>query len=869
MKRFLFWLVVSCCIVGFTASDNPDFFTRVVHNFMVLRQAKMQEKVWLHTDRPSYHAGDTIRFRAFLVDAATHRPSPYSRFVYVDLVNRRDSVLKKVKLALIDSVFAGYLKVPEDIRQGEYFLRSYSYWMQNLGEDYIYEKRIHLINPSDSKVLTGVTYQEEQGEKYAVVRLSNSRKEPYRKLAVDYQLIGKGKEGKVHRRRTDESGKVRINIGELADPSDVRIRFSNGIPYEFSRTIHLPADTLDYAVSFFPEGGEFIPGTRQTVAFKAIGKDGLSVDVEGYLYDERDSIVDIVRSIHHGMGWLNSPLESGKTYYVKVKSAQGLEKKFFLPEENRSGIALSIRQNGRELSYRVIGGEQAVLPDSLYLIAHTRGQLLVCTPLEGKLHGKLSAVNFPEGILHLCLMDYRCRIYSQRLCFIRHPEKTDLRIGTDRDGYMSREAVDVELILSSDSLREGRFSLSVTDDAAVLRDSLQDNIVSELLLNSDLKGYIEDPGFYFREVNRATDRCLDLLLLTQGWTRFDVGAVAAGEFEQLDYYMERGQTISGRVKNFWGKEAKDAQLTLLSTNMQFDVLQADSTGHFLVERISFPENTGFIVQARNSKGRKGVEVIIDSEVYLAPEIQIPYERRQANGEDEFYKQFGRDFYYDHGVKVYVLDEALVRRTPPKKNYSFYDASARYMLDSARLAAMKQKDMRTALMEIPGVMVIGEEITYRGKKLYLVLNDFPEEFDRIMMMNPEQFLSISLLDERMSYFYFGQEAPDGALIFTENFDYRPERLKQRGLSVFRPLGYQKPVDFYIPRYDVDSVRLAMADSTDIRPTVYWNPNIKLKTSEPTHVRFFMDDACDHCTFVLEGVLNDGTVCRKEKKISLRR
>ena len=105
MKRFLFWLVVSCCIVGFTASDNPDFFTRVVHNFMVLRQARMQEKVWLHTDRPSYHAGDTIRFRAFLVDAATHRPSPYSRFVYVDLVNRRDSVLKKVKLALIDSVF--------------------------------------------------------------------------------------------------------------------------------------------------------------------------------------------------------------------------------------------------------------------------------------------------------------------------------------------------------------------------------------------------------------------------------------------------------------------------------------------------------------------------------------------------------------------------------------------------------------------------------------------------------------------------------------------------------------------------------------------------------------------------------------------
>ena len=111
----------------------------------------------------------------------------------------------------------------------------------------------------------------------------------------------------------------------------------------------------------------------------------------------------------------------------------GTGKKIFSARREPVRIALSIRQNGRELSYRVIGGEQAVLPDSLYLIAHTRGQLLVCTPLEGKLHGKLSAVNFPEGILHLCLMDYRCRIYSQRLCFIRHPEKTDLRIGTDRE----------------------------------------------------------------------------------------------------------------------------------------------------------------------------------------------------------------------------------------------------------------------------------------------------------------------------------------------------------------------------------------------------------------------------------------------------
>lgn len=106
--------------------------------------------------------------------------------------------------------------------------------------------------------------------------------------------------------------------------------FSNDIPYEFAGLfICLPIRSI-MLCRFFLKAGSLFRGQGKPVAFKAIGKDGLSVDVEGYLYDERDSIVDIVRSIHHGMGWLNSPLESGKTYYVKVKSAQGLEKKFFL-----------------------------------------------------------------------------------------------------------------------------------------------------------------------------------------------------------------------------------------------------------------------------------------------------------------------------------------------------------------------------------------------------------------------------------------------------------------------------------------------------------------------------------------------------------
>ncbi len=868
MRRILFGVGIICCLTGFTVSDSFDFATQLVRNFEILQQARMQEKIWLHTDRTCFQTGDTVWMRAFLVDAATHCPSLYSRFVYVDLVDRQDSVRKKVKLALIDSVFSGYMPLAEDLPQGDYFLRAYSYWMQNAGEEYIYKKKIQLINPADSKMLAGVTYREVKGERYALIRLFNSRKEPYQKVLVEYRLRYPEGEGKIFQKRTDENGELWIKLEDQRKPLAVWVRFANGLPYACSRYVHLPVDTIDYELAFFPEGGDLITGQEQVIAFKAVGEDGLSVDIDGYLYNDTDSVVDLVKSIHKGMGWLNTKLESGRRYYVRVKSAQGLEKKFYLPAENTAGICLSVHQYDSMLAYSVKTGPQALLPDSLYLLAHVRGQLIVLAPLEGKWIGKIPKADLPEGILHLCILDRKGRIYSQRLCFIRREDRPALYLQTDKKRYTIREAVEVELCLRGTSAQEGRFSLSVTNNETAVRDSLQGDIVSELLLNSDLKGYIEDPGFYFREPTRVVDRCLDLLLLTQGWTRFDVSKVVTGEFEEVKYYLERGQAISGKVKNFWGKDAQQAQLILLSTNMLFDVLHADSSGRFLIDGITFPENTGFIVQARSRKGRRSVEVNIDQEEFLAPILQIPYDRQQANGEDEFYKKYGQDYYYDHGVKVYVLDEAVVRRSVPKKQYSIYDISARHALDSAQLAGAITHDLRMVLMQIPGVIVTGETITYHGEPLYLVLNNFEETFDRIMMMEPQRFLSISLLDDQMAYFYFGDKAKNGALVFTENYDYMPERSKSLSVSSFIPLGYQKPVEFYVPPYDVDSLRIALADTIDLRPTLYWNPNIKLKSSEPTRVRFFMDDGCESCTFTLEGVLNDGTVCREEKNIRLR-
>ena len=80
----------------------------------------------------------------------------------------------------------------------------------------------------------------------------------------------------------------------------------------------------------------------------------------------------------------------------------------------------------------------------------------------------------------------------------------------------------------------------------VPRDTLSDNIVSYLLLTSDLKGHIEAPGSYSRE----TPEHIDLLMLTHGWTRYEIGKFLTATPSKATFKLEQGQEIRGKITNY-------------------------------------------------------------------------------------------------------------------------------------------------------------------------------------------------------------------------------------------------------------------------------------------------------------------------------
>ena len=114
-----------------------------------------QEKLYLHTDKSAYIAGDTIWFRAHVVDAATHIPATVSRCVYVELINQSDSVIHRVRVCLSDSIYCGYMPIPISVPQSSYHLCAYTRFMENLNQDCLFDVELPVINP----VITGNIYE--------------------------------------------------------------------------------------------------------------------------------------------------------------------------------------------------------------------------------------------------------------------------------------------------------------------------------------------------------------------------------------------------------------------------------------------------------------------------------------------------------------------------------------------------------------------------------------------------------------------------------------------------------------------------------------------------------------------------------------
>ncbi|MDR1524070.1 MAG: TonB-dependent receptor plug domain-containing protein [Tannerella sp.] len=861
------------CVSGLKAqnTDNPLLTDTVTGYFVEQISRYPQEKIYLHTDKPHYISGEKIWFRAHKVDALLHNQINTSRYVYAELIDPLDSVVCRVKMHPDSlALFHGYIPLDEGLPEGNYTLRAYTRYMENQGEDYFYRKTLPVFDPlslrfdahtafsfDDKKIKASFRFVDKQsGHSFEpeniTVRLNRNAE---KKLSFD----------------DDTTTTVTFGISEKASPGVITLNFLyDGKKY--TKYIRMPSPEDNFDVLFLPEGGYLLAGASNSVAFKAIKSDGLSEDVTCTIMDSEGEITRTVQSLHLGMGVFDLYPEPGKKYKVECTNGKNITKRFELPYAVTGHCGLKVKRIRNKVYVSVNRASDYKPSSELYLLVHIRGGVLYNEKWDPeKEYLVFEDSFFLSGVSQVVLYNADKQVISERMIFnYSDNEMARLEFLTDRENYAAKQHIvsTVKIADVNNAPLSGNFSVSVTDDKDITPDSCS-NIISAFLLTSELKGHIENPCYYLKQDSREAAYALDLLMMTQGWRRYAVPEIIRGELSAPKIPVENGQVITGKSDGMFTsvKGGSVSVLAMKDSEINTHVMETDQQGRFELKNIDYPDSTRFIIQAVTKKGGKLVFLEVD-EPQPFPEAKGVISSRELfpeNLPDNYIAKADEKYLSENGMRIVNLAEVEVtakRKAPTNSAYYSAVTSSR-VITAADIEKAHYTDIKILLMQIPGLMITGDNISVRGGGPPLVvIDDFPDESFDILSMEVSDISDIFLIKDASAGVMFGPKASSGALIITTKHGFVQKRAKSRNISNFiTPLGFQAPLEFYSPTYDA-SQRHTM---TDLRTTIYWKPNVRVPETGEVSLDFYSADAETTYSVVIEGVSDQGHLIYRKAKI----
>ena len=688
-------------------------------------------------------------------------------------------------------------------------------------------------------------------------------------------------------------------------------------PYQESRRTQRNTSVRkvsDFDVSFFPEGGYLIDGYDCCVAFKALGDDGGSVEVTGVVKNDREEVLDTLRTLHGGMGCLRFTPHTGERYYAECTMAGGKTERFDLPASRNTACVLKILQTEENFTVLPISGRP--LPKGLKLLVHCRGNICYHKPWNYDYASLIfRRSDLPGGILQILLLDKAGNALSERLVFNRGEElvKTDMQV---RGSLKQRTKVTLSVTATDPDggPAAGDFSIAVTDRAAV-PSATSGSIYSTLLLTSELRGTIETPDWYFEGRDAARVAALDALLLTQGWRRYDVPELMKKEYVEPQYPLEVGQEITGRISKsgLWNRKKKLSryEMRMIVPSLHYVTKCAvDDTGAFALNGFDFPDSTLYVLRpaaVRGSMPEATVKVARDSFPEVGTLPRVP-ETDAANP----YLAQARHYIEQRGqtdMRNILIDTVVVTHRIRQEMKSPEQRLAAHTWDMQQIKEMGAYSIMEFVQRMPGMNFIGGRLSYHGANVSFMIDgvldntttphsadaDFQAgstigqlivtgtkkksmteialergglEPDKNLTMPicttwPMEWVSRIDLIAGGNMFLWG--VFDGAIvsITTKTGDELDQALAVApaiDVSIASPLGYQTPAEFYAPAYATEKARRSMVP--DYRTTLYWNPSVEFDETGRATVEFYTSDAPADYDITIEGITQTGKiVCRR--------
>lgn len=775
-----------------------------------------QEKVYIHHDKSYYVSGETLWFKAYLVDASQHSFLTPSQIVRVELVADNGKILKELISKIENGGAAGDFYIDPEWTAGTYILRAYTQYMRNYEEVAMFQKEIR-IYPSIEKA------------KFAIRQSKNK------------------------------------------------------------------STSKEFNVQFFPEGGDLVASLSSKVSFKATDEQGKGITITGQVVDEKDVAVTKLISFPLGFGFFKFKPNFGKTYKAVVMY-EGETKTFDLPTALSEGYVLQINnQKAEEAVLQVKTTHPSGLKDA-FLIGHIRGQIFCrLSSLEVGTIYRLPKVDLPSGVAHFTLFNGAGVPIAERLLFIDNDPDTDAILSTPKSDFSKREKVTLAVELpATETFQLANLSISVTDQYIAPSLSSDRAIKSYLLLESEVKGAIENPSYYFDQTNSHRAQILDLLLLTQGWRRFTWQDLLSNSLPSFDYPIENHFTISGIVTKKGNKNKPikaDVLFSSLAKDMKYNKVTTEEDGRFVFDNLHFTDTTTIILQANQYKskrkkkkeelqaeGNRKVDIHLDE--YPSPSLDktsvFPFQDTdfQIQEQEVYDIDFARlQTLADENIWEIDFEEVVVRGRRKEQLEEWHKGRSLYRAPDNRVHLDSFPSVyHTNIFDflkgkVPGVEIIGtgfeKTARIRGTNSISLNTTATILFDGMQVesslansIDPSRIAFVDVIKSYEKVSIYGEAGSGGiiALYSRPPGEMKGKKVSQNGVLNVKHPGYYQAREFYSPVYLADGVA-----NKDYRVTLYWNPIIYLKEKErAATLEFYTADRATEYEVKLEGVTDTGKI-----------
>ncbi len=893
VKRILLvttWLW--CTLLAFGQVDSAVVrIQQYLKNIHAFNQAYPQEKVYLHLDNRSYFIGDTIWFKAYVVNATTLRPTDVSRVLYVELLNDKGVEMETKKLRIENGQCYGEFALKDSYYTGYYELRAYTRNMMNFGNE-----RITLFNFMDKHERTGSLLSEKEAQQSLVPDINHC-------LFTRTVPVYSRPDTTGHYNREFEYYPMHTQLA-IPDETDPKMRKD------------------DLQVRFYPEGGNLVEGVPSVVAIEANDQWGREKEIAGTLLCKGEQIGAFATE-HRGRTLIQLTPESGKPIKAQVEY-KGKMYTFALPIVQKEGYVLSVKPTADYIGYEVTISASPSLPNELLgWSLQCRGALTAFDTLTigngRRIRLKLEKQVLQPGVNQFTLFNAEGCILADRLFFVQPPANTPtIHIELPADSLSPFEEVEVGMQIQTSwgGGTRGFLSVSVTDADEDVPTYDKGDIRTELLLTSDLKGFIKDIDSYFTHSSeRAIHTDIDLLMLTQGWRRYEWVTMAEGTKLKPNYTPEKGYVIDGYVADQFAESAHQHQagsykrienpwvaIELKSEQVDYrDTIQADERGEFCFDiPRHFVDKAGLTIEiwkpnGLDKKGRKGKYRYVFPSLYRAfSPATTPYNYYACHSPEDDYEQqvlenidFAmeglidevtvtkrnkqkHEIHYDRPdivvdfVKEFntIIDRGVHALTDPPPVKGFYDPVIPYTLKRAQIPDVLKfrinatKDSLTYayydrfISNLGGGITKGEYINPEGEgRPYLNFYQLPKEiriYSNLVSRERYPIKQDLQTDHREKLWAYVSYFPKEQSPTKPPYDMRDGTRR----TTFQ--GYSRVTEYYHRDYS----ETALPDTADYRRTLYWNPDIETDHQGRFSLKFYNNACTKRIAVQAEGITTFG-------------